>query len=87
MTKTLDSASSGITPLEVLVYGHIYMTDVDFVKETKAVVLPPRFQAFSLTLLASYPGVLFVYLAARRCTLSNWLMSFWGPKQQRHVPY
>ena len=36
--------------------------------------------AFSMS--STYPGVLFVLspqqnLAARRCTLSNWLMSFW----------
>ena len=32
-------ASSEVTLVEVLVYGNINMTDVDFVKETKAVVL------------------------------------------------
>ena len=46
MTKTLGSPSSGLTRLEVLVYGDVYMTDVEFVKEAKVVVLPPRFQTF-----------------------------------------
>ena len=34
MSKTLGSQSSGVTPLEVLVYGDVNMTGVDFVKET-----------------------------------------------------
>ena len=34
MTKTLGSPSSGVTPLEVLVYDDVNMTGVDFVKET-----------------------------------------------------
>ncbi len=45
-TKTLDSPSSGATPLEVMVYGDVNMTGVDFLKETKAVVISPRLQAF-----------------------------------------
>ena len=44
MTKTQGSPSFGITPLEVLVYGDVNMTDVGFVKETYAVVF--HFQAF-----------------------------------------
>ena len=44
--KMLGTPSSGVTPLEVLVYGDVNMTGVDFVKETTAVVLPPRVQAF-----------------------------------------
>ena len=35
------SPSSGVTPLEVF-----NMTGVAFMKETKAGVIPPRFQAF-----------------------------------------
>ena len=38
--------SSEVIPFEILVYGEVDMTDFDIVKETKAVVLPPRFQAF-----------------------------------------
>ena len=34
MSKTLGSSSSGVTPLEVLVYGDVNMTGVDVVKET-----------------------------------------------------
>ena len=34
MSKTLGSPSSGVTPLEVLVYGDVNKTGVDFVKET-----------------------------------------------------
>ena len=34
MSKTLGFPRSGVTPLEVLVYGDVYMTSVDFVKET-----------------------------------------------------
>ena len=34
MSKTLGSRNSGVTPLEVLVYGDVNMTGVDFVKET-----------------------------------------------------
>ena len=34
MTKTLGSPHSGVIPLEVLVYGDVNMTGVDFVKET-----------------------------------------------------
>ena len=37
--EKLGYASSGVTLLEVLVYGDVNMTDVDIVKETKAVVL------------------------------------------------
>ena len=34
MSKTLGSPRSGVTQLEVLVYGDVNMTGVDFVKET-----------------------------------------------------
>ena len=34
MSKTLGSPSSRVTPLEVLVYGDVNMTGVDFVKKT-----------------------------------------------------
>ena len=34
MSKTLGSQRSGVTPLEVLVYGDFNMTGVDVVKET-----------------------------------------------------
>ena len=36
MSKTLGSPRSGVTPLEVLVYGDAIMTGVDVVKETNA---------------------------------------------------
>ena len=34
VSKTPGSTSSGVTPLEVQVYGDVNMTGVDFVKET-----------------------------------------------------
>ena len=46
MSKTLGSQTSGFTPLEVLCYGDVNLTGVDYVKDTWTVVLPPGFQAF-----------------------------------------
>ena len=36
MTRTQGPSSSGVTPLEILVYGVVKMTSVEFVKETRA---------------------------------------------------
>ena len=41
--ENAGSPNSGVNLLEVLVYGDVNMTGVDFVKETYTVVLPPQF--------------------------------------------
>ena len=49
--------------MDVLVYGDVNMTGVDFMKETKEVVLPPRSgisQRSAFSILSTHPGDLFM---------------------------
>ena len=91
MSNTLGSPHSGVTPLEVLVYGDVNRTGVDFVKETEVVfLLVPSFN--SVAPLACHKHILVFCLCSRRSRIlllslvGLFISEDGGPKQQKHVP-